>query len=454
MDLVVVSNRGPLSFTPDRSGRLVGHQGAGGLVSSLGPLVASTGATWVAAAISEGDRAAAASGLVDDCGYRLLLLAPDPARYRMAYEDISNATLWYLHHRLFDLARRPSIDEDWFEAWDAYRSVNRTFADAVAEVAPPGATVLVQDYHLALVGAMVAGARTDLRLVHFTHTPFCEPDELRALPVPVAEELLAGMAATRACGFHTARWADAFARGCGAVLGRVPRTFVAPLAPDVERLRKIGASEDCAAAAERLDVAHGDRQLIVRVDRIEPSKNVLRGFLAYEDLLRRHPEWAERVTFLALVYPSREGLADYVAYRREIESTVAAINRRWGRAGWEPIALDVADDLARSVAALQRYDVLLVNPVRDGLNLVAKEGPLLNTRDGALVLSREAGAWDELGGAAIGINPFDVTATADALAAALAMGPAERSAHAAAVRAAAAARTPKDWLDDQLAAAQ
>jgi trehalose 6-phosphate synthase len=143
---------------PDRSGRLGGHQGAGGLVSSLGPLVASSGATWVAAAISEGDRAAAAAGVIDESGYHLLLLTPDPDRYRMAYEDVSNATLWYLHHRLFDLARKPSIDGRWFEAWGAYRVINRMFADAVVDLAPPGAAVLVQDYHLALAGGMVAGS--------------------------------------------------------------------------------------------------------------------------------------------------------------------------------------------------------------------------------------------------------------------------------------------------------
>jgi trehalose 6-phosphate synthase len=453
VDLVVVSNRGPLSFTADRSGRLVGHEGAGGLVSSLGPLAASAGATWVAAAMTDTDRAAARTGVVHDSGYRLVLLALDPEQYRMAYEDVSNATLWYLHHRLFDLARHPSIDARWFDAWDAYRAVNRRFAEAAAEVAPPGAAVLVQDYHLALVGATLAGARPDLRIVHFTHTPFCDPGELGVLPRAVAAEMLAGMAAARGCGFHVARWADAFAQGCRAVLGRAPTTFVAPLAPDVERLRKIAASEDCAAAAERLGTAYGELRLIVRVDRVEPSKNILRGFLAFEELLRRHPEWVERVTFLALVYPSREGLADYVAYRHEIESTVAAVNARWGRPGWDPIVLDVADDVARSVAALQNYDVLLVNPVRDGLNLVAKEGPLLNTRNGALVLSREAGAWDELSGAALGVNPFDIGETADALAHALAMGPDARAQHAVAVRAAAGARAPQHWLDDQLAAA-
>jgi len=453
VDLVIVSNRGPLTFARDVAGRLVARQGAGGLASSLGPLVAGTGATWIAAAMSDGDREAAASGLVEEGGVRFHLLTPDAEQYRMAYEEVSNSTLWFLHHRIFDLARQPRIDHHWWDAWEAYREVNRCFSDAVAELAPDGATVLVQDYHLTLLGAMLAAERPDLRAVHFTHTPFCDPGELRVLPDPVVHELLTGMEAHRACGFHTERWADAFAAGCRATLGVPPRTFASPLAPDIESLRKVAASEDCAAATERLDATVGDRHLIVRVDRIEPSKNLLRGFVAYDDMLARHPEWVERVVFLAFVYPSREGLADYVAYRLEMEQLVAAINRRWGRRGWTPIVLDIHDDVARSVAALQRYDVLLVNPVRDGLNLVAKEGPLLNTRDGVLVLSREAGAWAELGQDAIGINPFDVGGTADALAAALGMDARSRHTHAGLVRDAAGRRSPQVWLDDQMAAA-
>jgi trehalose 6-phosphate synthase len=197
----------------------------------------------------------------------------------------------------------------------------------------------------------------------------------------------------------------------------------------------------------------GDRQVIARVDRLEPSKNVLRGFWAFDEMLETRPDLRGRVVFAAMVYPSRVGLAEYQAYGQETLALAAHINDKWGTRDWTPILLDPADDYPRSVAALRRFDVLLVNPVRDGMNLVAMEGPLVNERQGALVLSREAGAWAELGDAALGVNPFDVTATAEALARGLDMEPAERAAAASAVRAAAAARTPLDWFDALLAAA-
>jgi len=452
--LVVVSNRGPLAFGHDEAGRILSRPGGGGLVSSLAPLIEGTGATWVAAAMSQDDREAAAHGLVETDGFRLRVLSLDPSAYRMAYDVVSNSTLWFLMHRLFDQPRRPSIDRHWREAWEAYRQVNHTFAETVIAHAPEGATVLVQDYHLSLVGTWLARERPDLRAVHFTHTPFCDPVDLRILPDDVAEELMGGMASYRACGFHTRRWAGAFEACCTAVLGTSPPTFVAPLGPDLDSLQEIGASERCAEAGRQLDTLVGDRRLVLRVDRLELSKNLLRGFQAFEELLRSRPEWVGRVVFVALAYPSREGLADYLAYRQEVEGLVARINARWSTPGWTPIRMDISDDYPRSIAALARYDVLLVNPVRDGLNLVAKEGPLVNRRDGVLALSREAGAWDELGGAALEINPFDVGGTADVLAAALSMGADERCAHASAVRQAASHRQPRDWLEDQLAAAR
>ncbi len=170
--------------------------------------------------------------------------------------------------------------------------------------------------------------------------------------------------------------------------------------------------------------------------------------------METRPAWRGRVVMLALAYPSREGLADYLSYRSEVEHTADRINDAWGTADWTPIVLDVADDRDRSVAALTRYDVLLVNPVRDGLNLVAKEGPLVNTVDGVVVLSREAGAWEELQPAAVGVNPFDVTGTALALELALGMDPDERANRAAALRDLVLGRTAADWLDDQRAAGE
>ncbi|GAC1307218.1 MAG: trehalose-6-phosphate synthase [Acidimicrobiales bacterium] len=451
-DLVIASNRGPLSFGYDETGALVARQGAGGLVSSLGPLVEGSGSTWVAAAISDADRAAAAAGLAHAEGFRHRLVDIDPAIYRPAYDVVANATLWFLNHRLFDLSRSPCIDTAWRQAWDCYRQVNARFAEAIMNDAPPGATVLVQDYHLALVGSSLVKERPDIRAVHFTHTPFMEPIDLRVLPDEMAAELMDGMASFRACGFHTRNWADAFGRCAVTTSGKAARTFVAPLAPDAANLAAVAASPACTEAAADLEDVVGDRRLILRVDRIELSKNLLRGFLAFDELLANGPRWRERVVFVAFVYPSREALDSYVAYRDEVVALVRRINERWATAAWTPIVLDTRDDFPRSVAALQRYDVLLVNPVRDGLNLVAKEGPLVNERDGVLVLSREAGAWDELGSCALGINPFDVSGTAGALAEALSMDAPARASHARELRRIAGARCPKDWLDDQLAA--
>lgn len=453
-DLVIASNRGPMAFSYGPDGELVGRQGAGGLVSSLGPLIGGMSATWVAAAMSDADRAAAKAGITDGETFRCQLVDIDPGVYAEAYDVISNSTLWFLNHRLYDLAREPVFDARWSEAWRSYREVNRRFAETIADNAPDGATVLVQDYHLNLVGSWLATERPDLRAVHFTHTPFMDPVDLRILPEAVAHELLGAMATFAACGFHTRGWADAFEACCRETLGTSPQVFVSPLAPDGGNMAVVEQSPECRDAGVHLDELVRGRRIVLRVDRIEMSKNLLRGLLAFDEMLGAHAELAGEVVFVALAYPSRESLAEYRAYRTEVEALTARVNDRWGTPDWTPVILDTRDDYPRSVAALERYDVLLVNPIRDGLNLVAKEGPLVNKRDGVLLLSREAGVWSELRGAAIGINPFDVSATAVALAAALAMAPEDRRRHAAAVRAAASVRTPRDWLDDQLAAAR
>jgi trehalose 6-phosphate synthase len=286
----------------------------------------------------------------------------------------------------------------------------------------------------------------------FMHTPFCTPREMEVLPDAVAGAILAGLAGAGACGFHRAQWAEAFAACCDEVLGVVPTTFVAPAAPD--NVIEVAASAACDEAVAELDHLVGDRQLIVRVDRIELSKNLLRGFYAFEDLLEQVPALRGRVVFCAMVYPSRQSMAEYLAYGREVEVLVERINARWATPGWMPILLDIHDDFVRSVAALRRYDVLMVNPVRDGLNLVAKEGPLVNERDGVLALSRAAGAWDELGEHALEIHPFDLVAGSDTLRRALAMGPSERAERAAGLRKAVVARGPLDWWADQVRAAR
>lgn len=450
--IVIVSNRGPLSLSLDDTGALSARRGAGGLVAGLGPLIADTDATWIAAALSDADRAAAHRGTLELEGFRVRLLSFDQGLFRMAYDNVCNATLWFMHHGLWDLSRRPRFDTRWREAWDAYREVNLVFAEAVAQEAPLDAAVLVQDYHLCLLAPVLREQRPDLRLAHFSHTPFAGPDLVRVLPGEVARELLEGLAAHHVCGFHTRRWAHGFSSSCQELLGRVPPTLVSPLAPNHDDIAAVADSDACSTALSELDAEIGDRALVVRVDRIELSKNILRGFHAFDDLLERHPRWRDRVVFGAFCYPTREGLPEYLAYRQEVESLVTRLNDKWGTEGWQPILFDPTDDFARSVAALRRYDVLLVNPIRDGLNLVALEGPLANERNGLLALSTEAGVFATLEGAVRAVNPFDVSGTADVLEGALSATQEQRAAEAAELARRVRTRTPADWINEQLAA--
>jgi trehalose 6-phosphate synthase len=447
-ELLVVSNRGPISFSRDNTGAVRPKRGAGGLVVTLGPGAQRDRALWIAAATSAEEREVAAEGTVTSGGLHFQPVVIESADYRAYYDVVANQTLWFCLHGLWDRPRRPRFDRHWWEAWARYRAVNEAFARATSDAAAEGATILVQDYQLSLVPQLLAKSRPDLRISTFLHTPWCSPQELATLPDEVGAEIVAGLAGGGPVGFHTARWAAAFSECGRAILGFEPQTFVAPAASDARDLRSVAASDACATALRRLEGAVGDRQVIVRVDRIEPSKNVLRGFWAYDELLEERPDLRGRVVFAAMVYPSRVGLAEYQAYGQEAIALANQLNRKWATDDWTPILLDPADDYPRSVAALRRYDVLLVNPVRDGLNLVAKEGPLVNTRSGSLVLSREAGAWAELNENALGVNPFDIRETASAIARALDMATEERADRARGLATAAAGRSPLDWFDD------
>ncbi len=456
---LVVSNRGPLTFRFGPDGALVPVPAGGGLASSLHRLLDGSGTTWASVTMGAADREAVAQGRMHLDGLDLLPVVVDDETYRQAYDVVANTTLWYVHHHLFDLPHRPRFDRVWHRAWEGYRAYNRAMAEVVAARAGEGEVVLVQDYHFSLLGRMLAERRPDLRPVHFLHTPFAAPAMFGVLPDDVVAELLDGMAGYRACGFHCHEWEAGFVACYGAAGLAAPPTFVAPLGVDADVLEAEAASPEVATAAAALRAEVGGRRIVARTDRMEPSKNIVRGMLAFEELLGAHPEWRGEVVHVAFAYPSRQGLAEYLAYGADVVHTAERINHAFaGVAGdaWTPIVLSVEDDRARSLAALAMSDALLVNPVRDGLNLVAKEGPLLNTVGGVLVLSRQAGAWEELslgGEGALGVNPFDVSGTAEALHAALSMAPVPRTERAAALRAAVRARSAADWWQDQLAVA-
>jgi trehalose 6-phosphate synthase len=461
--LIVVSNRGPIAFQFDDNGEPVAGRAGGGLASTLGGGVRGDDVVWVAATMNDADRAAAKQadpeGELRLDGYRLRFVDVAAETYAAAYNVVANETLWFWHHHMFDSAHRPRLDATFRAAWESFREMNLALATAAANAAEPDATVLVQDYQMALVPAMVRALRPDVHISHFTHTPWVDPALLGLLPDDVVDELLLGMGGADACGFHAPRWADAFA-GCWRANPAtrdlpMPRTYVAPAAADHDEVAEVAASPECAREIAIFNAAVEDRMCIVRVDRIEPSKNLLRGLWAYRELLSSHPEWRNRVCLVAMCYPSRESLAEYQQLHHDVAEAADALNREFGTDEWVPVFLDTNDDFARSVAGLRRADVFLVNPIRDGLNLVAYEGPAINERDAALVLSREAGACDELGPAgAIVVNPFDVVGTAEALHLALSLEPAERRARYEKLHSVATARTPAEWLAKQIDAAR
>ncbi|MEV8569293.1 trehalose-6-phosphate synthase [Streptomyces sp. NPDC051322] len=452
--ILVASNRGPVSYTLREDGELDPRRGGGGLVSGLSAIGGDADSLWVCAALGEGDREAVRRGVGED-GVRMLDIDADV--HHAAYNDIANSVLWFVHHMLYQTPLEPVFDAAFRQQWAAYRTYNRAFADALAAEAAKDAVVLVQDYHLALVPGMLRELRPDLRIGHFSHTPWAPVDYFRLLPDDIGEELLRGILGADRAGFLTRRWADAFVGCCTEVLGGTGRTRIGVhgLGADAGFLRARSHEPDVEDRMRELRGqigGSGDRKTIVRVDRTELSKNIVRGLHAFRELLDARPEWRGRLVHLALAYPSRQDLAVYRDYMDEVRRVADAINFRYGTAEWTPVVLHLKDNFARSLAAYRLADVALVNPIRDGMNLVAKEVPVVSDHGCALVLSREAGAYEELGPDAVTVNPYDVSGTAAALQEALTMPGPERAERTERLAAAATALPPQRWFLDQLEA--
>ena len=451
--LIVVSNRGPISYDRE-DGQRIARRGAGGLVTALAPLVSHHDVTWIASAISDEDRAAAASGSVEETArdgsrYRLRLVPHDARAYALSYNVVANPTLWFVQHGLWELKDEP--DADVLGPWEeGYVPVNRAFAAAVVEELQrdPDAAVLFHDYHLYLAPALVRDRCPGAALTHFTHIPWVGPDSWSVLPEEVVRSIHEGLLATDVTGFHTERWRQAFLASCRA-LGLEPdedRVTAHPISIDPGEFIGLAESDGVRLREQEL-VGRRPERLIVRVDRTDPSKNVPRGFEAFRLLLERRPDLRGRVGMLALLDPSRLQIPEYGAERRRIEDAAAAVEADFPGA----LTLRIADDFQDSVAAYKQFDVLLVNAVMDGLNLVAKEAPLVNRRAGVVVLSVNAGAYEELGDWVTPLEPLDVAGTADALEAALALDEGERRERRDAIEAQVRSNDLEGWIAAQLA---
>ncbi|WP_405771187.1 trehalose-6-phosphate synthase [Streptomyces sp. NBC_01538] len=451
--VLVASNRGPVTYEVREDGSLHAKRGGGGLVSGLSAIGPDANALWVCSALGDGDREAVRRG-AGEPGVRMLAIPADV--HADAYNGIANSVLWFVNHMLYQTPLEPVFDAEFRRQWASYEAYNQAFAQALAAEAAEGASVVVQDYHLCLVPGMLRALRPDLRIGHFSHTPWAPADYFRMLPYDISAQLLRGMLGADRLGFLTQRWADAFTACCTDLVGGLgdTRIGVHGLGADADFLRRRAHEADVEERMVTLRAEIGgsgrDRKTIVRVDRTELSKNIVRGLLAYRQLLEDRPEWRERVVHVAFAYPSRQDLAVYRDYTAEVQRVADDINATYGTATWTPVVLHVKDDFARSLAAYRLADVALVNPIRDGMNLVAKEIPVVSDEGCALVLSREAGAYEELGDDAIVVNPYDVIETARALDEALTMGTGERAERTKRLAAAATALPPAQWFLDQL----
>jgi trehalose 6-phosphate synthase len=428
--LIVASNRGPVSISVDADGEDQIDRGGGGLVSGMqAALNASPDAVWICAAMSDRERAMArraggrrltnreVPGQSAPDEFDVLMLPIDGATFRQAYNGVANATLWFVLHMLFEPTRSPVFDVKWRRQWASYQRYNQSFAEAIDREAAIGATVMVQDYHLFLLPALLRERRPDLKISFFTHTPWVTPDYFRMLPDDVARDVLLGMLGADVIGFHTQRWADQFTECCQAVLGDQgqSRVRVFGLTADHDEMAGRAKQVDVRAAARGLREIVGDRLVIGRVDRAELSKNVFRGLLAYRELLRRWPEWQGQVVHAVFDNPSREDIPEYREYIASVERLGHEIDEEFSTEDWTPLLLSIEQDYPAALAALTLTDVVFVNSVRDGMNLVVFEAILLAEHDPVVVLSRDTGAAELLGADAILVNPYDVGQSAAAL---------------------------------------
>jgi trehalose 6-phosphate synthase len=470
--LIIVSNRGPAQFERDENGERTVRRGGGGLVTALSGLVSHRDALWIASAMTDEDIAVseetdgAAELSIDGIDYKVCMVGSDPQAYERFYNVIANPILWFIQHYLWDLSNAPDIRQEELDAWDyGYQEVNRDIAEAVVKQIEgrEDPLVMLHDYHLYTAPRMIREQRPDVFLHHFVHIPWSQPDSWRVLPNRIRDAIFDGLLANDIIGFHTVAYCINFLRCCDELLeaevdygngevrhaggSTIARAY--PLGIDAERLERAAASPE-VAEAEREVLERRRKHLIIRVDRADLSKNVLRGFTAFDVFLTQHPEFREEVTFIAHLQPSRQDVPEYAEYLERIEALVAVVNHRHGTTDWMPIDLRIYENFYDAVARYKHFDLLMVNSLFDGMNLVAKEAPAVNTRDGVLMLSENTGSHQELWDYVISVNPFDIEEQAQAIYRALTMPAEQRRAWSEGLKEIIYSRNPGDWVDDQL----
>ena len=467
-EVVVASHRGPVEYHLDADGALAARRGSGGVMCALNGLGAGVPFTWVSATMTEGDRLAAEGGspveVPGSCIDARFVTVPESA-YDAHYGFFCNRVLWFVQHGLANEIPDRFTEAELSRAWaTGYQPVNYAFAEAVARSARGSDPVfLVQDYQLYQLPRQVRELAGRGLILHFTHIPWPEPEAWEVLPLPIRRQLLLGMLGADILGFQDPRSARRFLATCEVNLPTVEVDYGAgrvhhpdgettarayPISVDPPALRKEMAGENVRRYQAALRPICGEAT-IVRVDRVDPAKNIPLGFQAFGRMLERRPDLVGKAKFLAFMVPSRADLPEYRAEYARMQGSVAEVNERFGFDGYKPIELFYENNWQQALAGMSLADVVLVNSIADGMNLVAKEAAIVSEKDAVLVLSTQTGAWAELGGAALGVDPNEVEGTVRALEHAVDMPRSERAIRAAALRARTEAHDVWDWLDEQ-----
>jgi trehalose 6-phosphate synthase len=479
--LIVASNRGPVTFSQQAEGHFTARQGSGGLVTAVSAVLQGHQAVWIAAAMTDGDRKRAQEAeradekLISPKGaesqFKLRFVVPTKEAYNQYYNVISNPLLWFLQHYLWDTPRSPDITHQTWDAWrNGYVAVNQQFADEIiiaCEQLPEEPIIMLQDYQLYLVGQMIRERRPNAIIQHFIHIPWPDPDYWRLLPAEMRRAICEGLLGCDIVGFQIPAHARSFMYTCEAYVpgcsidyankcvewrGRTIQVRHYPISIDAEAVRRTAYSQE-ARAYERYLPTHWNEFTILRVDRAEPSKNIIRGFHAFDRFLEAHPEFRDRVNFIAITQPSRMDVEEYRNYLDDMSAVVGRINAKYANVetSWQPIQIIMGESYPRVLAAMKWYDVLLVNSIIDGMNLVAKEGALINERSGVIILSEGAGAAVQLEEHVLMVSPADVEGTAEAIYQALTMPIQERQRRAQRLRRSVEQDDVTIWFRDQLA---
>jgi trehalose 6-phosphate synthase len=425
-------------------------RGAGGLVSTLLPFMTTVNGTWVASAMTEGDRKIARK--YEKCiiaipeenpEFCVSFVVVDEKIYSDYYSVISNPLIWFIQHYMWNTPYVPEIDDNIHKAWhDSYVHVNKLFAERIiyeAQNSDKEPLIMLQDYHLYTCPGYIREKLNDIFLSQFIHIPWPQSEYFSILPEYMQEAIIKGLLSNDIIGFHIEKYVKNFLYTCEPYVdkvdykndmiwndGRVISVKNYPISVDDKKLIENSKSSEVLKKEELIKQIKGDCFLIYRTDRADLSKNIIRGFKAYELFLQKHPEFHGKVKFLSTGMPTRQQIKEYCNYRDETYKTIDSINERYSKDGWKPIEQVFKADYNLVTAAFKHYDCLMVNPIIDGMNIVAKEGPIVNDNNGVLIMSNGAGSYEELKEFSIIINAYDITQTADAIYRAIMMSAEER----------------------------